>query len=36
MTTIAAVEEHSDDPTHDEEEVPMKKVLLAKTLLEFL
>jgi hypothetical protein len=40
--TIAAVEEHNDDPMHDEEEVPVKKVSFAdtlncaETLLEFL
>jgi hypothetical protein len=41
---VLPVEEHSNDPMDDKEEVPMKKVLLsladalncAKTLLEFL
>jgi hypothetical protein len=41
-SAVLPVEEHSDDPTDDEQEAPMKKVLFAnalncaETLLEFL
>jgi hypothetical protein len=41
-SAVLPVKEHSDDPTDDEEEVPVKKVSLAdtlncaETLLEFL